>query len=290
MLEHWTSEDFLNQDLPDDRFIVDPLLTIGGDSLLYGRGGLGKSLLAMTLARDIINGQPFLDRYTTHRGRVLYISADMTRQTLIDRLGRVFPYLHEPDNLHFLFTKGNFDCLELSADLPEIKAAVDFGADLVVLDTLRNLHFLSENDSESAAKVYGAWRALFGEHPHMLYLHHDRKSYGDDFEAYASVRGSLAWLNAVDTGLLLSPTKGPQRLLTFSKTRDSEDQAPVILDVDPDTLTLRAAKPTPAQVAHIMAHDGVERTKQEFVTELRKRTDCSQATAYRCAEEFSQNS
>src|SRR6266487_6788194 len=58
---------------PSPPWLVHPLLASGSVTLLAGREGEGKSMLALALARAVAKGQGLAGLDTRHSGKVLYV-------------------------------------------------------------------------------------------------------------------------------------------------------------------------------------------------------------------------
>jgi len=92
-------------------WLIKNLIPAQRATLLYGEAGIGKSYLALAIARACITGEPFAG-YLVHKcGKVLYIDHDMDIEEQTRRwwaLGRGAGYTHPPDGLY---------CVQLRTDL-----------------------------------------------------------------------------------------------------------------------------------------------------------------------------
>jgi hypothetical protein len=255
------------------RFTVAPFLPHGGICVLHGPPGVGKSQLALTLARDVSRGQVFLSpEHPTTQGKVLYIQVNTPIQEQQARL-RVTDIELEP--IAFLSLEhGMLDSEHLvPARDPGLTEAKRFAPDVVIVDTLRDVHTLEEMDSATVTRVYGAWRDLFPDAT-LIFVHHDRKlplpvKGGVIPERYwlEAARGSSTWLGNADSGLHLTDAKG-SLTLSFSKTRTCAPIPPYAVKMAPDNLLIELAAPTSRQKLGAWAMQNPKSTHAEAVSYL----------------------
>lgn len=236
------------------RFTVAPFLPHGGICVLHGPPGVGKSQLALTLARSVARGTEFLaPEHPTTQGRVLYIQVNTPIQEQQARL--LNTDIGATDQIAFLSLEhGMLDSEHLvPARDPGLTEAKRFAPDMVIVDTLRDVHTLEEMDSATVTKVYGAWRDLFPEAT-LVFVHHDRKLPPPGAGKHAiperywleSARGSSTWLGNADSGLHLTDAKGALTL-SFSKTRTCAPIAPMAVRLASGSLLVELTQPTARQ-------------------------------------------
>lgn len=241
------------------RFTIEPFLPHGGICVLHGPPGVGKSQLALTMARAIARGEAFLaPEHPTTRGNVLYIQVNTPIQEQQARL-RVTD-IDADDPIAFLSLEhGMLDSEHLvPARDPGLVEAKRFAPDVVIVDTLRDVHTMEEIDSATVTKVYGAWRDLFPEAT-LVFVHHDRKLPPPQKGANGiperywleSARGSSTWLGNADSGLHLTDAKGALTL-SFSKTRTCAPIAPMAVRLAASSLLVELSNPTSRQ--RLLAH------------------------------------
>ncbi|MCI0349070.1 MAG: AAA family ATPase [Acidobacteriales bacterium] len=275
------------------RFTVAPFLPHGGICVLHGPPGVGKSQLALTLARDVARGQEFLTpEHPTTQGKVLYIQVNMPIQEQQSRL--LVTDIDGKDEIAFLSLE--FGMLDSERLIPAndkgLRDAKTYDPDLVIVDTLRDVHTLEEIDSATVTRVYGAWRQLFPQST-LLFVHHDRKlplpqgKHGNVIpERYwlEAARGSSTWLGNADSGLHLTDAKGALTL-SFSKTRTCAPIAPYAVRLAQGTLLVELTTPTARQRLMGWAQANPKGTHAEAVKHLMDEAKISKQRANQLVNE-----
>lgn len=273
--------------------LVDPWLAAGSTTLLFGMPSSGKTHATLALARALIHGETLWGSYPCAKSRVLVVQADMNT-TLYQE--RVLPHAEAlTDDFAVLTTDAlPLDALSVAANTPWLKVARDFAPHIVIVDTLRKVHQLDENDASVPDRVYTAWHILFPGAA-LLFLHHSRKTStmpggNADTLVREAFRGTAAWAASADTLLMLRRVRranNPNWMtrLYFVRTRSC---------IEPTSLLLRL---NDALLLEPLAESGLDRDLLEWVAAnpRAKRPDaiqwlmtskngepgCSQATAYR---------
>ena len=246
-------ESLLTAKYAEEPMLVKPFMPIGGNCLLHGKRGLGKTQLATTLAIDVAMNLPFLGDYKVAQGTVVYIQADMTAQLQTERIKHLDRTLGLPRDipLYYFTPDARLDCIAEAEEGAEwAQTLQDLNPSLVIIDTLRKSHNLDENYSDTPVKVYGAWRVIVGPKPTVLFLHHDRKTSDFVRDKDEEFRGSGAWLDEADLGIHLCKTRGGLHI-EWSKLRTCSERAvqtAINLRMDPDSLLLLADDPVEAYI------------------------------------------
>lgn len=196
---------------PPIDWIAEPILARGHVTMLAGREGEGKSMLALALAAAIGRGDG-LAGVECAAGRVLVVDAENGEQEVHRRVRG----LNVTSGAMVYIEADGFDA---ATDLAMVEAeATRHQPDVVVLDSLRSLApAMRENDSDDAEAVLAPLRALTRNHRcAVLLLHHASKAGG--------YRGSSAIGAAVELGFELGrhpddPEKRTRRHLANWKMR-----------------------------------------------------------------------
>lgn len=290
-MEVYTDTEFIAKQFPDELYLCEPCIPLGGDVLLHGKRALGKTQLALTLAISVMEGGKFLGHFPCLQGPVAYVQADMPKKLQQDRRRTLYAATgkdYGSQYLHIL-SDSKVDILSAAHAREEwISRLHAHNPVLVIVDTLRKTHGLDENSSDTPVAVYGAWRALVGQRATIVYVHHDRKTteFGDLNE---SARGSGAWLDECDTGLHVLGKKKQLDRLEFSKLRTMDYPEPIKVRMNPDTLLIETDSEEPVErwLKEQMARG---RPKSEIVAGVTDLTKWKQAlsrkTAYRRLEGY----
>lgn len=123
--------------------------------------------------------------------------------------------------------------------------------DVLVLDTIKLLAIVDENDAAEVGRKLQPLLAVQQERGKMaLFLHHTRKTGGVDGLSQA---GSHAFSAAVDTTLVLSrhpKAKNQRRLHGYGRIRDPED---VVYEMEDGKLTVvQEVKPVPERLLEVL--------------------------------------
>jgi hypothetical protein len=197
---------------------VDPLLVDGMVTMLAGREGEGKSMLALALAAAIGTGATSLAGMKCAQGRALVVDAENGERECHRRLKG----LGISPGASLIYVEA--DGFNLATDLGELVCLLDlYRPDVLVLDSFRSLApGLEENDSGDCERAIAPLRSLVHDkHLPALLLHHSGKG-GNDY------RGSTAIGAAVELGFTLSrnpddPEGKTRRRLTCWKCRPAPE-------------------------------------------------------------------
>jgi hypothetical protein len=180
---------------PEPTWVVKDLLPQGALTLFSGREKSGKSLLMADMAACVSQGAPFLQHASTP-GTVILVPAEENLRDIQDRLNRRLqddtdvPLLVLPVND---LEQGRLD-LANPACISKIRAMVStYQPSLLILDPLRELHDLAENEADAMGPLLRPLRKMAHElNVAVMLTHHMSKS--------GSSRGSTAILAACDQG------------------------------------------------------------------------------------------
>ena len=232
----------MTADLPDEVYLVEPLIPAGGLVMLHGKRGLGKTQFCMTLSHAIVNGLPLFGRLPTAKGTVLFIQVDMTLMIARARLERIFGDFSTKGMYFWL--EPYMDIMGLSKHHPLVEAVEQIQPSLIIWDTLRKIHHMKENQSETAQAVYSmVKRYLPG--PTHLFVHHDKKTQIDkdgELDPEEAFRGTGDWLDSIDTSMQLLDTPAGHGALRLNihkcRTMGEEDRPNLDIKMDTETLLL----------------------------------------------------
>lgn len=208
------------------KWIVEGLLPSNSVTLIAGEPGSYKTWLALSLAKSVSEGEPFLNRHTK-RMKVYYIDRENPRELIINRLnmiGRAKDFIFwglwsnpEPPQL------GDISYLEIAKEKP-----------LIIFDTLLKFHQGDENSSRDMGIVSRHLTMLRDAGATVLVLHHKGKSPLNDY------RGSSEIVGGVDIAYSLSKAKEEGGILSLKGIKNrfiSEPHLTIEVKSTEDTLT-----------------------------------------------------
>ena len=255
--------------LPDPSWLIEGVIPQEAVTQLYGDSGVGKTFVALDMALSIATGTPWLDKYHTDPGRVVYVVAE-GHLGIKHRVSAWMAYHgREASDL------SRFRSLTEPLPLGDARAPGDFikavdaafaGEDisLIVLDTqARCTAGLEENSAQEMGlaidridrikRVTGAT---------VLLVHHEGYKKGH-------ARGSTAVHAALETQAALH---GPTKALTLSckKQKDSKEFDDIrisLLEVGGSLVPVLSGEGSPAHKA--LAEQGLTQTQRGTFDALR---------------------
>lgn len=244
---------------PEVPWIAEPLLVRGALSLLFGREGEGKSLIALALAVAVASGESAAGFHPVP-GQVLYIDAENGAGEVHRRVRA----LGLPDAAAERLSVFTADGLDLRRDIGEVETLIASERPvLTVLDSFRSLWGGSENDSDEVAPVLDRLRNIGRRlDAATLLLHHTGKA-GQEY------RGSTAIGAAAELAFLLArepeDEDGQRRFLACRKSRPAPEPGrrwlrlstemgmTFVEECDPPDAAAEAAKGRPPKAQHDLA-------------------------------------
>jgi archaellum biogenesis ATPase FlaH len=263
-------EEMLRQEPPPVPWLVEPLLVRGCLTLLAGREGQGKSLVAQALAVAIVSGQPMADLLVTH-GNVLIVDAENSRDELHRRL-RSFGLAPGSGRNLAIYEAESLN-LRHGLDLARLQELVaEQQPDLLILDSLRSIWRGDENSSAEAGPVIDGIRNLCHESRVAgLVLHHSPKN-------ESVFRGSTAIAAAAELVFYISRAEADpdpaRRSISCHKSRPAPEPETfwVRIEAALGQLSIEEANPGPQSGPERAARDKVKDQLAPKVREL-LRTD-----------------
>jgi hypothetical protein len=222
----WASDLF---DLPEPDWLIEEIMPEGGVGLLAGQSRIGKSFIALELARCVMTGEPFFGHEVCQRGGVLIAAAEAP-ETLSGRIKALCNEAHpngplNPARLPLVVVPltGREQLPRLVARTATAMRSKGVRLRLVIVDTIAaGYRVADENDAGQATEAMqhladGA-RAFGG---FMLGVHHFGKN------GASGARGSSAWTASADiilaaTGVVDDETGiARDRKLALTKSRNA---------------------------------------------------------------------
>lgn len=164
--------------IPPRNDLIDGLLPEGHITLFAAREKSGKTLIATDVACALALEQPFLER-AVRGGTVIFIALEENIREVRDRIvERVGPGYDDTTVPLFVlpangFTDATFRLDEVESMHAFHEMITTYGADLVVIDTMREAHQLRENESDDMAALMRPLREMaHATNAAVVLLHH----------------------------------------------------------------------------------------------------------------------
>lgn len=214
-----TAPELAQLTLPPRRTLLEPWLPEGGLAMIYAARGVGKSHLALAVAKAVASGEDLLGWSAGEPRSVLYVDGEMQAVELRDRMARL-PGIPPPEGLQFLVADlqtCDLPCLA-SREGQNALFALCESKDLIVLDNLASLvRRGAENETEGWRPIQDFLLRLRRSGKTVIVIHHAGKG-GDQ-------RGTSAREDVMDTVVKLvqpddySPEDGARFEIHFTKNR-----------------------------------------------------------------------
>jgi archaellum biogenesis ATPase FlaH len=176
--------DILSLDIQTE-YLLQKLIPKGGITLLFGRGGIGKTSLSMQIAHAVAEGLPFAELQTI-KMPVFFIDFENPLSILKERVEKI----GKSDNLYVWHISNEIQPPRLDSSKWELYKQLPPG--LLIVDTLRASHLSDENDSKPIALIMARLKEFREMGFTILLLHHTPKGNENIF------KGSTALLDLAD--------------------------------------------------------------------------------------------
>ena len=193
-LESWA--DIRKLDIKTE-WIINKILPKESITVIFGKGGIGKTWLVMDMARCIGLGRKYFD-HETIKTPVVYIDFENPLAVLNNRTKK----LGSADNVYFWRVNSEkIKAPKIDTDKWEIYKTLPENS-VLIFDTLRSAHRGNENESDKIVPIMEHLKELRDRHFTVIILHHTPKNIAK------VVKGSTAIVDLADHILGLLKVNG----------------------------------------------------------------------------------
>lgn len=211
--------DLKYKEFPPQNWLIEGLVPANSLTVLSGTSGVGKTWMLLSIAHSVSTGNPFLEHFTSTKGKVLLIEEEDSEQSVQERW-KMLGYDLVDNTDFWVLARSQFEILADLNNLQEFIQENDIS--LVCFDTFRDIFTGDENDSSAVSSVVKKFREI-NKHASVLITHHHRKSsaFGTKNPA-ETLRGSSALYGSLDSHLYLEEKGVTEIHLTQVKSRASK--------------------------------------------------------------------
>jgi hypothetical protein len=241
--------------------IVEHLLGPGETTLLIARQKEGKSTLALQLAIDLSNGDPFLGQYKTRRSCVAYVDYENRPHRIKTRAIDVAKGRPTENVIVSAFDSISDRDLTLFADGYErlVRVVAEIKPQVLIIDPLRLAIEKDSSDERSAVDALDHVAKLRRQNPELtvLLIHHVKKAQSNDNLIMDLRVDPRSWVDKIyGSQALLAHAENiwglehDQAGYVFGTVSRSEESFVIALEKEPDSQRFKVSD-QPAQIANL---------------------------------------
>ena len=238
-------EDLLTESAEEEPCLIEPgILPFSGKMILYGAPKSYKSMMVMQLAFEVANGFPWVGRFPTAQGKVVYLQCEIGRGEFRDRLRKMWiAYPDTPQETLYHLTSKTLRASLSDAQFGRLLDDLDaIRPSLLIVDPQWKTLLGDENNGNDLRDYYNMMDAITESVGcAIVIVTHRRKSQRGDGGppldmGFQELKGSSRQVDWPDAIVRL--TKGKDKsVLKFEALRNAEEPDPVVLTFDVTTLT-----------------------------------------------------
>ncbi len=221
-----SASDIYKLDIQEQPWLIDKVLYSEGFCFIYGAEGTGKSYIALSIAQAVATGTPWLGKFATRQGNVLFLDKENPVSMTQRRLKGMSMDL---DNVYWLEYPEKFRLSDGQGGLSEFAQALSTivttkKIDLIIIDSFVDLMEGNENSSGDTQEFFNAIKVLF---PRIAYLplHHENKPSQGVFRSDSQrTRGSSNINAQTFTMFRLEPVAKSKTDITLKQTKARDAQ------------------------------------------------------------------
>lgn len=219
----------------EKEWIIDKLIPNTSIGIWTGKRGTFKTFLVLNAIFNIASGKPFLERFNTRKGKVIYLDKENGIFVMRQRKNMIKQGLKIKDAVPVGFICFSTLKIDKLKDMMELEGLIkEHSPILLIVDTYRRGISFEENDAGKVSELFvDVLRPLVEKYKiSIVLIHHDRKgeSQGDEMDM---IRGSSDLANYADF-ILKNERKGNTLILKQLKMRCAPEQNPVEIEINTD--------------------------------------------------------
>lgn len=237
----WDKELKNFQEIEKD-WLIDKLIPSCSVGVWTGKRATYKTFTALEAIYSIASGLPFLNRFPTKQGKVLYLDKENGVQIMKQRVQMIKNGKGMSDDYDVAFICFSTLKLDKLTDINEIEKLIkEHNPSIIFIDTYRRAISFDENDAGEVSKLFvDTLRPLVEKyHITIVLIHHDKKSNGQEGgDEMDQLRGSSDLANYADF-ILKNKRKGQEGkiILEQIKNRNAPEINPLAIAFETDNET-----------------------------------------------------
>jgi putative DNA primase/helicase len=244
-------------------WVIENLLPKESISMLYGKGGVGKTYLSLNISKAVSEGIPFWG-LETQRLPVYYFDYENSLPVLVERVKKI-----NVKEVHFIHPGITVPPPRL--DSQNWTQYRDLPCSLIIIDTLRASQDKDENSSKEMAEVMNSLKQLRDRGNTILLLHHTPKS---DDQQY---KGSTVISDLCDHTLCLYKTGSSYYFGTGDKSRYKPFS--LLIDFHPESGGFISAEEKYSEEIWDMIRNNYQLNKTDLINKITSGLEINQKTA-----------
>jgi len=279
-------------EFPERPNVIDRgLLPEGGGLILAGESGVGKSLMTLEWAANLIMGWEVLGFDVPKARKVALFQAENPMAQVQYRIRRVMAGLEiqdPPDHISFSNPKARYDLNKIQTIEAMTTLIKTVGADVFIIDPLSSFHQRSENSNEEMRQTLDNVTSISRETgASAIVIHHFGKPSQDRATAYR-FRGAMSIKDWCDTMIAVTTKRHENKILRdikFIKVRHGPEPRAILVERDENfihTITEEETLCPPGRVKEILEGlGGYVESQKELMAAIVEDAACSQRSARR---------
>ena len=220
-------KEFMAMELKPMPWLIESILYDEGFCFIYGAEGIGKSFIALSIAKAVAEGGDWLDVFKVPKPiNVLFLDKENPQSLM---LRRALGLKGIPKNLHWLkepnlfaLHNGKGGLSQFAADISKIVEQKEIG--LIVIDSFVDLMIGSANSAEDTQRFFEALKQLFPAIAFLVLHHENKPSQGVYRNSGQRLRGSSNINAQTFTMFRLETVAKSKTEMTLEQTKTRDEQ------------------------------------------------------------------